>query len=131
MTNLESFNKEWIAKYILQLSVVILVLGVFLGFGANKLIGYFVDSQTALEFSQVNDKIKSLTDSQAQTDKRVDSAENKIASFQNLDTKIAVFNVQLDGMSKQLDAVSGQIENVRKMVELKSADPPAKLHHRR
>lgn len=117
----ESTNKittafDWVNGLLGNSKVLIgiLAVGIIVGFGGNRLIGYFVDSQTTLQFTKVSDRqdrFESETTNRFGLDeKKLDDQEVKLDQIVDLKIQLAVIQAQITN-------VSAQVTDVRKALE--------------
>lgn len=95
----------------------ILVVGILVGFGGNRLIGYFVDSQTTIQFTKVNDRQDRF---EAETSNRFGMDEKKIDDQEVKLDQIVDLKIQLAVIQAQITNVSAQVTDVRKALETPS-----------
>lgn len=101
-----------------------LAIGIMVGLGGTKFIGYFVDSQTDTHFTRITDREDRFEDETKDRfildEKRLDDHGQKIEKFNDLQTQLAVIQTQLVTMAGQIADIRRTLEagNFRRKVDI-------------
>lgn len=96
----------WLAKNSIKILVAVLVVGMTIGIGGNKLIGIFIDSQTTEQFDSVNNRFESLNDRVTRDEQTIEALTK---ATQELPNQIADVKIQQATISSQLVAVINEL----------------------
>lgn len=97
-----------------KLLIGVLAIGIIVGFGGNRLIGSFVDSQTDNRFEKITDRQDRF---ETETKERFGIDEKLLADHQIKLDQITELKIELAVIQAQISSVSAQIADVRKVLE--------------
>ncbi|HLX54663.1 MAG TPA: hypothetical protein VKR58_12010 [Aquella sp.] len=98
--NICGYIQDYANKNTLKFVIAVLVFGITLGLGTNKIFGTLVDRYTEVQFSK-------LEVYEQNNDRRLDGIDQRI---QNLSTSVGDLNYSLSSDSGKLDSVSNQLD---------------------
>jgi len=97
-SNMTDFNL-WLAKNSVKICIAILIAGMTIGVGGNKIIGMFIESQTTEKFDSIDTKFAAINDRITRDESNIEALNKAI---QELPTQIADVKIQQAAISSQL-----------------------------
>lgn len=98
----DEFIRKTFPNNLLRLGVVILVIGIGIGFGGNHLLSYLVQSSTTLDFQKVNARLDAVDTRFTVDEKVIGDNSSQLRDIQDIKSQVNVIASQVSDIREQL-----------------------------